>query len=186
MSILFPSCIRNNQASQASIDSIKLKLNSCQSMVNVCCNGQSTGIRPLKKLMLNGIGFVTGEPTLKLNYPFVSHPGMQITATGTGDLKWVYLMLPLCKGDTIKAITITYKNSNARSFISQIRLVNQISPSPVGVIHDDGTDLLATTVTTYTSPANNIVDGSTVLNLRLMFGNAADMIEIGAVQIDYK
>jgi hypothetical protein len=139
----------------------------------------------MKSLMLNGIGFVTGDPTLKLNYPFVSHVGFQINASATGDLKWVSMMLPLNKGEIVNGIRITYRNTNVRSFISQIRLVELVSSNTAIVRHDDGTDLLSTVSTTATSAVSNLqVNGSILLMLRLNFGNIADMIEIGAVEID--
>ena len=137
--------------------------------------------------MLTGIGFVTGDPTLKLDYPYVSHAVTQIKATTVGDLKWMSMMLPLHKGDTITAIKLSYRNSSARSFISQIRLTSQLNPPIAMVRHDDGTDLLSTIPVTQTSVVNNlVVDNSIVLSLRLNFGNLSDMIEIGAVEIVYK
>jgi hypothetical protein len=139
----------------------------------------------MKTLMMNGIGFVSGDPTLKLNQPQVSHPSIRINCSIAGDLKWIYLPLPLNRGDIIKGIKISYKNSNARSFISQIRLADMVGPDIAHVKHDDPADLLATSVSTKTSTVANVpVNGSMVLELRLNYSNIADTIEIGAVEID--
>lgn len=141
----------------------------------------------MSSLMLNGIGFITGDPTLKLNYPQVTHPGLQITTNAITQFKWIYLMLPLTKGSSITGLAITYNNSNARSFITQTRLVNQTSPDSALVVHDDATQLTATTVTTHTSTVSGVtVTGSIVLMLRLNFTNVADTIEIGSVEVDYQ
>ena len=61
-----------------------------------------------ESLMLHGIGFVTGDPTINLGYPYISHPGMQVTVNEPGDSKWIYMMLPVVSGSLITDIKISY------------------------------------------------------------------------------
>jgi hypothetical protein len=139
-----------------------------------------------KKLALNGNTFRTGDPSLKLDLPWTTHPSIQITATVPGDLKWVYLALPFNIGDKISGITICYQNSSTTSFISQTRLVLQTTPDVAHVVHDDPTNLHSTIPATYISPvAGVMVKGSLVLELRLFFAHASDWIKIGAIEIEY-
>ncbi len=139
------------------------------------------------KLTLNGMSLRSGDPTLKLDHPWTAHPSIQITASAAGDLKWVYLPLPLLQGNAIKNITLYYHNSNAASYISQTRLVDQTSPDQAFVKHDDGTDLRSIVATSYTSNVGNlVVAGSTVLMFRLFFANNVDVIRIGAIIVEYQ
>lgn len=139
-----------------------------------------------KVLALNGNTLRTGDPTLKLDLPWTAHPSIQITATSPGDLKWVYLALPLRLGNTITGVTLHYQNSSAASFISQTRLVWQTTPNVAHVVHDDPINLLSITPATYVSPVKGVlVKASIVLELRLFFANTADMIRIGGIEIEY-
>jgi hypothetical protein len=139
-----------------------------------------------KKLALNGNMLRSGDPSLKLDLPWAAHPSIIITATAPGDLKWVYLALPLTIGDKIAGITIYYQNSGKFSFISQTRLVLQTTPDVAHVVHDDPADLHSTIPAGYTSAVGGvIVKGSAVLELRLIFRNTADWIKIGAIEIEY-
>jgi hypothetical protein len=139
-----------------------------------------------KKLALNGNTLRSGDPTLKLDLPWTAHPSIIITAAAAGDLKWVYLALPLTIGDKITGVTIYYQNSSISSFISQTRLVLQTTPDVAHVVHDDPTDLHSTVPAGYTSVvAGAVVKSSAVLELRLRFKNTADWIKIGGIEIEY-
>ena len=139
-----------------------------------------------KKLSLNGNALRTGDPSLKLDLPWTAHPSIQITATAPGDLKWVYLPLPLHYGDKISSVTLYYQNSSVTSFISQTRLVSQTFPNVAHVVHDDPTDLHSTIPASHISPVAGLtVKGSIVLELRLFFAHSFDMIKIGSIEIEY-
>jgi hypothetical protein len=139
-----------------------------------------------KKLALNGNTLRSGDPSLKLDLPWTAHPSIIISTTSPGDLKWVYLALPLHIGEKITSIIIFYQNSNMASFISQTRLVLQKTPDVATVVHDDPTDLLSTSPAAYTSAvAGVMVKASVVLELRLHFKHTADWIKIGAIEIEY-
>ena len=139
-----------------------------------------------KKLGLNGNTLRTGDPTLKLDLPWTAHPSIIITANSPGDLKWVYLALPLHEDDKISGVTIYYQNSDKRSFISQTRIVLQTTPDVAHVVHDDPTDLHSTVPASHTSAVSGlIVKGSAVLELRLLFRNTTDWIKIGAIEVKY-
>ncbi len=57
------------------------------------------------------------------------------------DLQWLYLPLAAPDNVKIKSITLCYSVDNARSFVSQIRLIRETVPPNATVVHDDGTDL---------------------------------------------
>jgi hypothetical protein len=140
-----------------------------------------------KKLALNGNSLNSGDPSLKLDFPWTAHPSIQITTTSQGDLKWVFLTLPVNVGSKIDSVTIYYQNSSTSSFISQIRLTNQTTPDFATVVHDDGTDLHSTSPTSFTSSVSGVVvEGSIILELRLFFASTSDMIKIGAIVIGYR
>jgi hypothetical protein len=139
-----------------------------------------------KKLGLNGNTLRSGDPTLKLDLPWTAHPSIIITANSPGDLKWVYLALPLHIDNKIRGVTIYYQNSSKLSFISQTRIVLQTTPDVAHVVHDDPTDLHSIVPAGYTSAVGGvIVKGSAVLNLRLIFRNTTDWIKIGGIEITY-
>ncbi len=131
--------------------------------------------------------FVSGDPTLRISYPSVSHPAVEITTTAPGDLKWIYIGLCLPPCTEIKAIHVCYQLLNSRSFISQVRLAEMKTPERALVRHDDGTDLLSTDPTCYVSDVENYrPDGAVTLNLRLNFGDSSDKILLGAVGLDLR
>ena len=109
---------------------------------------------------------------------------LQVSSTGPGDLRWVYLPLQLDNRFKIKGVVLCYQLTDPSSFISQIRLTRENEPPTATVIHDDGTDLLSTTATCVTSTVNHAqVTGSMGVSLRLNFGSTNAPINIGAMGI---
>jgi hypothetical protein len=122
----------------------------------------------VQTIWLGPTNFVTGDPTLRLSYPFVSHPSTVVTCTAPGDFKWVSLGLRLPPEVQIDTVLICYEVSNARSFISQVRLVEMTTPERATVIHDDPTHLTSTAPATYSSAVSRLVpSGAVTLELRL-------------------
>ena len=72
--------------------------------------------------------FVSGDPTLRMNYPSVAHPSTVVTCTQPGDSKWIYLALRLPQNVHIEDVTVCYRCSEAQSFISQVRLLAMDTP----------------------------------------------------------
>lgn len=138
-----------------------------------------------KYLMLNGIGFVTGDPTIKISAPFVFHPGTQVTVTEPGNAKWIYIPLPLCKGDLITGISVVYNKTDMNTDVALVRIVQQESPVLATVAYSQKTHCEATGVITLNGSCQVEVKTSVLLNLCLDFASAADMIELGAVEIHY-
>lgn len=137
-----------------------------------------------REIWYNAINFVSGDPTLKIYQPYVAHPSVKINATSPGDLKWISMTIPTKPGKKIKGIRVCYQLTNSRSFISQIRLAEMITPDHAVVKHDDGTDLLSTTPTCYDSiVAEYEPKASVLLELRLNFGDTADVITIGGIRV---
>jgi parallel beta-helix repeat protein len=138
----------------------------------------------MQTIWLGPTNFVTGDPTLRVSYPFVSHPSTIIGCTAPGDFKWVSMGLRLPPDVLIEELVISYQVSNARSFISQIRLAEMTTPDHATVIHDDPTHLTSTTPVTYNSAVSGrLPAGALTLELRLNFQNASDEILLGAVGI---
>jgi len=131
------------------------------------------------------MGFATGDPSIKISAPFVLHPGTRVTVTEPGNAKWIYIPLPLCKGDLITGISVLYKKSDISTDIAQVRVVEQGSPTSATVVHSWKTNCEATGVLTLNSSCKVEVKTSVLLNLCLDFAGAAGMIELGAVEIRY-
>ena len=105
----------------------------------------------METIWLSPTGFVTGDPSLRLSYPYVSHSNTIVTCTSPDDLKWISMDLRLPQNVSIGEIIVCYQVSNKKSFISQIRLTEMMTPDKAIVIHDDGTDLKDMSPTCYTS-----------------------------------
>jgi hypothetical protein len=105
----------------------------------------------METIWLSPTGFVTGDPTLQISYPFLSHPGTVVTCTAPGDLKWVSMGLRLPPNAKIEDVIISYEVSSPGSFISQIRLADMTTPDHATVLHDDSTPLQSTSPASYTS-----------------------------------
>jgi hypothetical protein len=142
---------------------------------------------PMETIWLSTTGFVTGDPTLKISYPFVSHPGVVVTCTAPGDLKWVSMGLLVPPNAKIENVIIAYEVSSPQSFISQIRLAEMTTPDHASVLHDDPTPLQSTSPTSYTSHVGGLAtEGAVTLGLRLNFQNTSDEIRLGAVGVTFQ
>jgi hypothetical protein len=136
----------------------------------------------MQMIWLSPTNFVTGDPTLRVSYPFVSHPSTIVGCTAPGDFKWVSMGLRLPSDVQIEQVIICYEVSNVLSFISQVRLVEMTTPDRATVVHDDPAHL------TSTAPATSAVSGvapsgAVTLELRLNFQNTSDEIRLGAVGV---
>ncbi len=139
-----------------------------------------------KTIWLSPTDYVTGDPALQIEYPSVSHPSTIVTSETTGDLKWISLSLRLPEDTIIEEVIICYQVSNARSFISQLRLAEMGTPDHVLVRHDDPTDLQSTTPARYSSLVPGVVPArgtAMMLELRLTFQDTEDRISFGAVGV---
>ena len=141
----------------------------------------------MQTIWLSPAGFVTGDPTLRVNYPFVSHPSTIVSCTAPGDFKWISMGLRLPPDSQIDEVVICYEVSNVRSFIAQVRLAEITTPDRATVIHDDPARLTSTTPTSYASTVAGVVpSGAVTLQLRLNFQDASDEILLGAVGINIR
>lgn len=138
-----------------------------------------------ESLMLHGVGFVTGDPTIKLGYPFTFHPGMQVTVTEPGDSKWIYMMLPLQKGCLITDVRIAQHRVGLNSHISLIRLIEQNEPISAIVLHNERIEDTTPSTCVIGSGCSVIVKKSVLLKVCMNFTDTDDMIEIGSVEIRY-
>lgn len=138
-----------------------------------------------KSLLMHGVGFVTGDPTIELSYPFTFHPGMQVTVTEPGDSKWIYMMLPLQQGSLITDIKIAHHRTGLNTHISLIRLIEQREPISATVIHNEKFTNNMPSTFVISSGCNVIVGKSILLKVCMNFASKEDMIEIGSVEIRY-
>jgi pectate lyase-like protein len=138
----------------------------------------------MQTIWLSPTNYVTGDPTLRVSYPFASHPSSIVTCTTPGDFKWVSMDLRLPPNVQIDELIICYEVSNVRSFISQTRLAEMTTPDHANVVHDDPTHLTSTTLASYSSAVSELIPtGAVALELRLNFQNASDEILLGAVGV---
>jgi hypothetical protein len=144
----------------------------------------------MEAIWISPTDFVTGDPTLVISYPSVSHPSTIVTCTAPGDFKWISMGLRLPSNIRIETLTICYQISNPNpqtpptSFISQVRLVEMNTPDLAHVIHDDPAELKSTSPESYSSKVNGFVPTTAVsLALRLNFQNTTDQVMLGAVSV---
>jgi hypothetical protein len=143
-------------------------------------------------IWLSPTEYVSGDSSLEISYPFVSHPNTMVTSKTPGDLKWVSMGLRLPPNVSIEEISVCYQitskspNEQPQSFISQVRLVEMDTPDQALVIHDDPTDLKSPSPVCYTSKVGGKVPTpghAVTLALRLNFQQTTDQILLGAVGV---
>lgn len=139
----------------------------------------------MQSLMLHGLGFVTGDPTIKIGYPFLFHPGVQVTVMEPGDAKWIYMMLPITRGSLITNIKIAHHRSGVQSHVSLVRLVEQQEPIAAKILHDDEIKKNIPSTCVIDSDCHILVNHSILLKVCMDFRNVDDMIEFGSVEIRY-
>jgi hypothetical protein len=138
----------------------------------------------MQTIWLSPTNYVTGDPTLRVSYPFASHPSTIVTCTTPGDFKWVSMGLRLPPNVQIEQVIICYEVSNSCSFISQTRLAEMTTPDHANVVHDDPTHLTSTRPTSYNSAISGLIPtGAVTLELRLNFQHTNDEILLGAVGV---
>ena len=84
----------------------------------------------------------------------------------------------------VVGVRVCYELTNARSFISQVRLAQvQDPPATALVLLDDGTDRTAVGPTCFDSASTSInpATGALLLSLRVNFGDTSDRIAIRGV-----
>jgi hypothetical protein len=128
--------------------------------------------------------YVTGDPRLRLSYPFAGHPSMVVTAKSRGENMWVAMGLHLPPRVSIDEVSICYQVSQQRSCITAVRLSELDIPDYPIVRHLDTSPLNGTTSQCYRSTVNGFVPAlAIVLELRLRFEHTKDRIMLGAVGI---
>lgn len=135
--------------------------------------------------MLHALGLVSGDPTIRIGYPFVFHPGVQVTASEPGNAKWVYMMLPVPKGSLITEIKVAHHRSGIQSRITHIRLVQQREPVAAEVVHDDSIAENIPSIYVISSSCHVIAEKSVLLKICMEFANTDDMIEFGSIEVEY-
>ena len=138
-----------------------------------------------ESLMLHGIGFVTGDPTINLGYPYIFHPGIQVTVNEPGDSKWIYMMLPLVNGCLITNIKISYHRVGIDNQILFVRLIEQGEPMSASVVHNDKLNINLPSSGIIHSSCSVLVKKSILLKICIDFKNIDDMVEFASVEITY-
>jgi len=136
-------------------------------------------------LMLHGLSLVTGDPSIHISYPFLFHPGVQITVNDPGDEKWVYMTLPMSRGCLIQEIEVAYHRTGIQSYITNIRLIEQQGTIAADVVHDEVIEQTLPSIFTIKSVCNVLVKSSMLLKICMQFANTEDMIEFGSIEVKY-
>lgn len=138
-----------------------------------------------ESLMLHAIGFVSGDPSVRINYPYLYHPGLNVTVTKASDAKWIYMMLPVTQGSLITDINIAHRRSAVFSHISMIRLVEQREPTSATVLFDKYIDHTVPTTSIVGASCRVVVKNSIMLKVCMDFVDTNDEIELGSVEVRY-
>lgn len=138
-----------------------------------------------QSLMLHGLGFVTGDPTIRIKYPYLYLPGIQVSTTEAGDSKWIYMMLPVTKGSLITDINIAHHRTGIQSHISLIRLVEQQEPVSATVVHNGVIEKTVSSTCIIGTSCQVVVNRSLMLKICIDFFDTDDTIELGSVEIRY-
>jgi hypothetical protein len=148
-------------------------------------------------MWIDHFSFLPGDPSVTTSHNAVSSgvggglTGLVIASSTTGENatggnKVVHRALEVPPGSTIKRVRVCYELSNARSFISQIRLA-QVQPVPSSAVVklDDATDLTSPGPVCVTSAAANVVAsaGPVLISLRVNFGDTSDKIALRGVGV---
>lgn len=136
-------------------------------------------------LMLHALGLVSGDPTIRIGYPFMFHPGVQVTVSEPGNAKWVYMMLSVPKGSLVTEIKVAHHRSGIQSRITHIRLVQQREPVAAEVVHDDSIAENIPSIYVISSSCHVIVEKGVLLKICMEFANTDDMIEFGSIEVQY-
>ncbi len=130
-----------------------------------------------------------GPPSMLSVSPHPSpSTALKVSATSIvkeDDFQWVLVGLTV-PTETVKGVKVCYKvetTSPGSTYISQVRLTKMTTPDVALVVHDDPTNLTATSPTCYTSPANVNVEGTITLELKMVFGSTSDIIRIGGIEL---
>lgn len=138
-----------------------------------------------ESLMLHSLGFVTGDPSIKIDYPYVLHPGLQVTVSEPGDAKWIYMMLPISRGSLITNIKIAHHRIGLQSHIMLIRLVEQREPIFATVVHNEVIEETVPDTSIIATSCRVVVENSILLKVCMNFASTDDMIELGMVEVSY-
>jgi len=155
-------------------------------------SGQSR--RPVV-MWINHLAFLPGDPSVTTSFNAIQSgvgglSGLDIHSSTTGENaqgggnKVVEVGLQVPPGWRIRRVRVCYQSTNARTFISQIRLAQvQNPPSSASVLLDDGTDLTNPGPICVNSAATNVnpATGEVLLSLRVNFGSTSDIIVLRAV-----
>jgi hypothetical protein len=152
---------------------------------------------PAKEVLwINHLALLAGDSSVKTSFNAVSSgvggglSGLIIQSTTVGDTasgggnKVVEAGLQVPPGYLVSGVRVCYELSNARSFITQIRLAQlQNPPSSAVVKLDDGTDQTNAGPVCVNSQATSVdpAAGEVLLSLRVNFRNTADRIVVRGV-----
>src|SRR5262249_3160353 len=121
--------------------------------------------------------------------------GLVVESTTTGEdalgggNKVVWMAVDVPPGFHVEGVRVCYELSDARSFISQIRLAQvQDPPATALVLLDDATDQVDPGPTCVDSSATDIAPpfGALLLSFRVNFGDVSDKIVIRGVALHLK
>lgn len=168
------------------------KLNSLKSAVN---NGEFTFPTVM---WINHLDFLPGDTSVQTSFRALTSDvggltGLNVSSTTAGEtttgggnkvIEKGLQIPPLPTGVNVSGVRVCYELSNARTYISQIRLAQvQDPPSSALIVLDDGTDQINTgpVCVDSSSASINPSSGALLLSLRVNFGDVTDKIVVRAV-----
>ena len=124
------------------------------------------------------------DPAITLTPLSGPPPSLTVQSQTPGDLKWIFVGLPITAGQAIDTVELCYQAPEAGTFIRQVRLVDYLDAERGLVVHDDSAALTSPTPTCYRSPMPAYTAREAVsLWLRLEVTDAADVVVINRVGV---
>lgn len=155
------------------------------------------GPEPVEAVMwINHLDMLAGDPSVQVSFNAVTSgvggglSGLIIESTTVGDTatpggnKVVQKGTLVPPGYLVTGVRTCYELSNARSFITQVRLAQVQDPPASAIVRlDDGTDLVDPGPLCVDSAATQIdpSEGELLLSLRVNFGDTGDRIVVRAL-----
>jgi len=153
-----------------------------------------SALKPKPKLSLtmwvNHLSLLPGDESVVTSFSAISPgvgsglSGLAIQSTTTGDTggdKVVEKSLDIPPGFLVKGVRVGYENSNARSYITQVRLAQVQNPPARAVVMLDDATPLDTAGPAFADSAATTIDpaaGPLLLSLRMNFADTSDKIVV--------
>ena len=137
----------------------------------------------MQTIWLDPTGFVTGDQSLRVSYPYAAHPGTVISSKTAGDLKWVSEWVSACpRSPRLRKLSSAISYLTRRASFRRFGWSRCETPDVAIVHHDEAVSLNSTSSARhYSSVAPFEARGAVSLALRFNFHSKSHKITLGAV-----